>query len=88
MIFSTIYLAKFWREGVNIDLLFAKLNSSSVPKNFDINNDAVLDGVDTATACQSGVFGMLHCSQRECLDDGDIGWRDRKRHRSRVKQRP
>ena len=36
-------------EGVNIDLLFARLNSASVPPGFDIDNDAVLDGVDSAT---------------------------------------
>jgi poly(A) polymerase len=36
-------------EGVNIDLLFSRLNTPSVPKDFDIDNDAVLDGVDSAT---------------------------------------
>ncbi len=36
-------------EGINIDLLFARLNSSSVPKKLDIDNDRVLDGVDSAT---------------------------------------
>lgn len=36
-------------EGVNIDLLFARLNSPTVPPDFDIDNDAVLDGVNSAT---------------------------------------
>lgn len=36
-------------EGVNIDLLFARLNTASVPPGFDIDNDAVLDGVDSGT---------------------------------------
>jgi poly(A) polymerase len=36
-------------EGVNIDLLFARLNTASVPPGIDIDNDAVLDGVDSGT---------------------------------------
>jgi poly(A) polymerase Pap1 len=36
-------------EGINIDLLFARLNTASVPPGFDIDNDAVLDGVDSGT---------------------------------------
>ena len=36
-------------EGINIDLLFARLNTPSVPKNFDIDNDLVLSGVDSST---------------------------------------
>jgi poly(A) polymerase len=36
-----------WEED-NIDLLVARLNSASVPKDFDINDDKVLDGVDSA----------------------------------------
>ena len=35
--------------GINIDLLFARLNINSVPPHFDIDNDAVLDGADGAT---------------------------------------
>jgi len=46
---AAVPILTFDWEGVNIDLLFATLNSSSVPKNFDIDNDAVLDGVDAAT---------------------------------------
>jgi poly(A) polymerase len=36
-------------EGINIDLLFARLSSNAVPSDFDVDNDAVLDGVDSAT---------------------------------------
>ena len=46
---AAVPILTFDWEGVNIDLLFARLNSSSVPKNFDIDNDSVLDGVDSAT---------------------------------------
>jgi len=46
---AAVPILTFDWEGVNIDLLFATLNSSSVPKDFDIDNDAVLDGVDPAT---------------------------------------
>mmetsp|Transcript_28060 Transcript_28060/g.42996 ORF Transcript_28060/g.42996 Transcript_28060/m.42996 type:complete len:853 (-) Transcript_28060:191-2749(-) len=46
---AAVPILTFDWEGVNIDLLFARLNSSSVPRNFDIDNDAVLDGVDSAT---------------------------------------
>lgn len=35
--------------GINIDLLFARLNINSIPSGFDIDNDAVLDGADGAT---------------------------------------
>lgn len=46
---AAVPILTFDWEGVNIDLLFAKLNRSSIPKNFDIDDDAVLDGVDSAT---------------------------------------
>ena len=46
---AMIPLLTFDWEGVNIDLLFARLNSASVPASLDIDNDAVLDGVDSAT---------------------------------------
>ena len=36
-------------DGVNVDLLLATLNVSSVPRDLDIDDDAVLDGVDPAT---------------------------------------
>ena len=36
-------------EGVNIDLLFARLSTASVPSNFDIDLDSVLDGADFGT---------------------------------------
>lgn len=35
--------------GINIDLLFARVNANSVPSSFDIDNDIVLDGADGAT---------------------------------------
>lgn len=35
--------------GINIDLLFARLNINSIPSGFDIDNDGVLDGADGAT---------------------------------------
>jgi poly(A) polymerase len=46
---AMIPLLTFDWEGVNIDLLFARLNSASVPASLDIDNDVVLDGVDSAT---------------------------------------
>jgi poly(A) polymerase len=46
---AAVPLLTFDWEGINIDLLFARLNTASVPADFDIDNDAVLDGVDSAT---------------------------------------
>ena len=46
---AAVPILTFDWEGINIDLLFARLNSASVPHDFDIDNDAVLDGVDSAT---------------------------------------
>ena len=46
---AAVPILTFDWEGINIDLLFARLNSASVPRNFDIDNDRVLDGVDSAT---------------------------------------
>jgi poly(A) polymerase len=46
---AAVPILTFDWEGVNIDLLFARLNASTVPPNFDIDNDAVLNGVDSAT---------------------------------------
>lgn len=46
---AAVPILTFDWEGVNIDLLFARLNTASVPADFDIDNDAVLDGVDSAT---------------------------------------
>jgi poly(A) polymerase len=46
---AAVPILTFDWEGVNIDLLFARLNSASVPTDFDIDNDGVLDGVDSAT---------------------------------------
>eukprot|EP00592_Proboscia_alata_P012033 CAMPEP_0194393514 /NCGR_PEP_ID=MMETSP0174-20130528/123339_1 /TAXON_ID=216777 /ORGANISM="Proboscia alata, Strain PI-D3" /LENGTH=660 /DNA_ID=CAMNT_0039189205 /DNA_START=134 /DNA_END=2115 /DNA_ORIENTATION=+ len=46
---AAVPILTFDWEGVNIDLLFATLSSSSVPSDFDIDDDAVLDGVDSAT---------------------------------------
>jgi poly(A) polymerase len=46
---AAVPILTFDWEGVNIDLLFARLNSASVSADFDIDNDAVLDGVDSAT---------------------------------------
>jgi len=46
---AAVPLLTFDWEGINIDLLFARINSNTVPSDFDINNDAVLDGVDSAT---------------------------------------
>eukprot|EP00934_Nitzschia_sp_Nitz4_P008711 Nitzschia sp. Nitz4//scaffold3_size479765//468537//471038//NITZ4_000195-RA/size479765-processed-gene-1.558-mRNA-1//-1//CDS//3329551043//8701//frame0 len=46
---AAVPILTFDWEGVNIDLLFARLNSATVPRDFDIDNDAVLDGVDSAT---------------------------------------
>jgi poly(A) polymerase len=46
---AAVPILTFDWEGVNIDLLFARLNTALVPANFDIDNDAVLNGVDSAT---------------------------------------
>lgn len=46
---AAVPLLTFDWEGINIDLLFARLNSNTVPENFDVDNDAVLDGADSAT---------------------------------------
>jgi poly(A) polymerase len=46
---AAVPILTFDWEGVNIDLLFARLNSASVPATLDIDNDQVLDGVDGAT---------------------------------------
>jgi poly(A) polymerase len=46
---AAVPILTFDWEGVNIDLLFARLNSSAVPPDFDIDNDTVLDGADSAT---------------------------------------
>ena len=46
---AAVPILTFDWEGINIDLLFARLNSNSVPADFDIDSDAVLDGVDSAT---------------------------------------
>ena len=47
---AAVPILTFDWEGVNIDLLFARLNTASVPPDFDIDNDASLDGVDTSTS--------------------------------------
>lgn len=46
---AAVPILTFDWEGINIDLLFARLNTPSVPSNFDIDNDMVLSGVDSAT---------------------------------------
>ena len=46
---AAVPLLTFDWEGINIDLLFARLNTNSVPTDFDVDNDVVLDGADSAT---------------------------------------
>mmetsp|Transcript_16504 Transcript_16504/g.24949 ORF Transcript_16504/g.24949 Transcript_16504/m.24949 type:complete len:828 (-) Transcript_16504:1996-4479(-) len=46
---AAVPILTFDWEGVNIDLLFARLNSTSIPASLDIDNDTILDGVDGAT---------------------------------------
>lgn len=47
---AAVPILTFDWEGINIDLLFARLNSNSAPKDkMDINNDSILEGVDAAT---------------------------------------
>ena len=46
---AAVPILTFDWEGVNIDLLFACLNRASVDESFDIDQDSVLDGVDSAT---------------------------------------
>ena len=46
---AAVPILTFDWEGINIDLLFARLSTSSIPRNFDIDNDLVLSGVDSAT---------------------------------------
>jgi len=47
---AAVPILTFDWEGVNIDLLFARLNTACVPPDFDIDNDANLDGVDAGTS--------------------------------------
>mmetsp|Transcript_6720 Transcript_6720/g.19414 ORF Transcript_6720/g.19414 Transcript_6720/m.19414 type:complete len:863 (+) Transcript_6720:231-2819(+) len=47
---AAVPILTFDWEGVNIDLLFARLNTACVPPDFDIDNDASLDGVDAGTS--------------------------------------
>ena len=46
---AAVPLLTFDWEGINIDLLFARLNTNTIPRDFDVDNDAVLDGADSAT---------------------------------------
>jgi len=46
---AAVPILTFDWEGINIDLLFAQLNSPSVSSNFDVDDDMVLSGVDSAT---------------------------------------
>lgn len=46
---AAIPLLTFDWEGINIDLLFARLRSVTIPEQFDVDNDDVLDGADSAT---------------------------------------
>ena len=36
-------------DEINVDLLFASVNADAVPKDFDINNDEILKGIDQGT---------------------------------------
>ena len=45
---AAVPILTFDWSGINIDLLFARVNTNSV-LNFDIDNDSVLDGADGAT---------------------------------------
>ena len=46
---AAVPILTFDWEGVNIDLLFARVTAPSVPPGIDIDDDAVLSGVDSAT---------------------------------------
>ena len=46
---AAVPILTFDWEGVNIDLLFARLNAATVPPALDIDSDKILDGVDSAT---------------------------------------
>jgi poly(A) polymerase len=46
---AAVPILTFDWEGINIDLLFARLTSPSVPQDLNIDHDGVLDGVDSAT---------------------------------------
>ena len=46
---AAVPILTFDWEGVNIDLLFARLNSATAPASLDIDSDKILDGVDSAT---------------------------------------
>ena len=46
---AAVPILTFDMEGVNIDLLFARVAAPSVPPGIDIDDDAVLSGVDSAT---------------------------------------
>mmetsp|Transcript_13500 Transcript_13500/g.29905 ORF Transcript_13500/g.29905 Transcript_13500/m.29905 type:complete len:859 (+) Transcript_13500:44-2620(+) len=46
---AAVPILTFDWEGVNIDLLFARINSATAPQGLDIDSDKILDGVDSAT---------------------------------------
>ena len=46
---ANVPLLSFDYDGISIDLLFARLASNVVKKDFDILNDKILDGIDVAT---------------------------------------
>lgn len=47
---AAVPILEFDFEGINIDLLFARLSSPTVPRDLDIDNDSVIGGVDHASA--------------------------------------
>ena len=71
---AAVPILTFDWEGVNIDLLFARVNRASVDKNFDIDQDSVLDGVDSATEKSlngprvANVIAALISNTTECPD--------------------
>jgi len=46
---SFVPILTFYFSGVDIDLLFAKVNYNQIPPDFDIDCDDVMVGIDTAT---------------------------------------
>jgi poly(A) polymerase len=60
---AAVPIITFDFDGINIDLGLASLPRASVPPNIDVDDDQVLEGVDTATEkCLNGprVTNMIH----------------------------
>lgn len=64
---AAVPILTFDWEGINIDLLFARLSTPSVPPNFDIDSDMVLSGVDSATEKSLNGPRVTNLSEIACI---------------------